>query len=146
MIGQEQLIVSAAVGIIGLGGFLAGVGGTETVQEIINDPEPYGLEVMSLEYKNGKFHQLVIPVNADVVPARWTARITRGNEIICSGGDDAPYDGDKYSEPAIMTPAIWTGQIGCKVELGDVALATWTYKNINGHYVTLSSQFTIDQL
>ena len=91
------------------------------------------------EYKDGKFHQRVRPINTKVVRAKWAAKITRSGEILCSGGGIGIYQ-DKVS---IMNEDIWTGGNCPPLKTGDLAIASWTYETVNGHNVTISGEVKI---
>ena len=122
-----------------LGGLLAGVGGTDIVQNIISEPKPYGLQLVELDYKDGDFEQLVVPINTDVVRAKWAAQIIRNGRPICGGGGTAPYTGEKK----YMDANTWTDDECPTLIAGDRAIASWTYENVDGKNITISGEVVI---
>lgn len=139
---NNTLIVCGASCAIALGSFFAGLGAYDIGDSLIGEPEPYGLQLASLEYKEGKFHQKITPINAKVVRADWAAKITRDGKHLCSGGATAPYEGKMLS----MTPSQWTGDNCPSLKKGDVAFASWTYENVNGKNITIYAEIIIDRI
>jgi hypothetical protein len=137
---NNTLIVAAASCTITFGSFFAGIGAYEVGEDFINEPSPYGLQLVSLEYREGNFHQKVVPINAKVVRAKWAAKISRNGTHLCSGGSEAPYDGKSLS----MTASQWTGDDCPALKTGDVAFASWTYENVDGKNITISGEIVID--
>jgi len=92
---------------IGLLYFLVGV----TMMMAWNEYKPRqlaaALEVASLEFRDGKFHQIVRSKSGQELRAYWGAKVVDlDGEYICSGGGISPY-GTGYT-PKIMTPNQWT--------------------------------------
>lgn len=136
---QNTMIYVVAACCTGAVSFLAGAGGADIISDFHKNPEPYGLQLVSLDYKDGEFHQIVAPINTDIVQADWSAQILRGDIPLCGDGGRAPYDG----EPKRMDPDSWTGDTCPPLKHGDRAIATWTYKNVNGNIVTISGKVKI---
>ena len=136
---QTTLINFCVACVMGGAGLFAGVGGAEIFQGIIDEPKPYGLQLVSLEYENGEFKQLVAPINAPVVEAKWAAQIVRNGRPLCGGGGVAPYNG----EPKVMTPSAWTGDDCPPLISGDKATGSWTYENVDSRNIVLSGEVII---
>ena len=136
---QGTLLNVGIASVMGVSSFMIGVGGTEIFQGIIDDPKPYGLQLVSLEYENGEFKQLVAPINAPVVEAKWAAQIVRNGRPLCGGGGVAPYNG----EPKVMTPSAWTGDDCPPLISGDKATGSWTYENVDNRNIVLSGEVII---
>lgn len=136
---NNTLIIAGCSGAITMASFMLGVGSYEVVDAFVHDPKPYGMQVVSLDYNAGMFHQLVRPINADAVRAEWAAKITRNGVHLCSGGSVSLYTGTSIS----MTPSQWTGDECPVLQAGDSAFASWTYENVDGKNITISSEVII---
>ncbi|WP_299078720.1 hypothetical protein [uncultured Paraglaciecola sp.] len=130
-----------AVGIAALGslGFLGGVGSIDIANKFTKPPTHYHLDLKSLTYENGEFHQLVVPVGRAVIQANWSAKVLRGTHILCDGGNTAPYEGS----PVSFTPSDWTGDKCPDLMAGDVAIASWEYKTNEGFTASIVGKVTI---
>jgi len=136
---QTTIINATVAGGFAFGSFLMGVGGYELAETIISKPKPYGLQLQELSYVDGDIHQLVVPINAEAVPAVWASKISRGERILCYGGAKSNYDGVKH----IFTPSEWTGGDCPELQPGDIASASWSYQDVNGKTITLSGNVII---
>lgn len=127
---------ACCVGVISL---FAGAGGYDAAKNVFSDPKPYGLQFVSLEYRDGRFTQDIRVLNADAVRAEWAAKIMRGTDILCAGGGTSTYQGKLVT----MAPDVWVGDNCPPLEAGDMAFASWTYENVNGKNVTISGELEI---
>lgn len=139
---NNTFITATGYGFISLFGFFAGIGGHGVVEGIVSKPEPYGAQLVSLAYQNGKFIQHIKPINTDAIRMKWAAKIERNGEIICSGGNVSTY----LNKPSLMTPNTWTGDDCPVLKNGDVAYASWTYETVDGYNVTISGQLPLENI
>lgn len=100
------------------------------------------LEVVTLEFLNGLFHQLVVPMSGDVRQARWTASIWLDGKFVCGGSGTGTYI--KRTEPVKFTPNDWTDDDCSRMEPGAeyVAVAAWEYAGNHGQIHTINDQLT----
>tara|TARA_R110002126_G_scaffold290704_4_gene448308 strand:+ start:12987 stop:13490 length:504 start_codon:yes stop_codon:yes gene_type:complete len=118
------------------------------ISRLLDDPRFYRsdvpvvhLEVVSLEFFDGLFHQLVVPVGGDLVQARWTASIWRNQDFICGYFGWAPYR--PKAIPSRFTPDNWTGDDCGALVVGQRyrAVASWTYVGADRETYTVPKQF-----
>lgn len=114
--------------------------GITSVADFINY-EPIGMRVVQLDYADGKITQNHEIYGIEGLQAQWTAKIKRGDVLLCGGrnGGFATYDGSRSQMPVDM----WVGEAegACPpLKAGDTLSATWTWadhKNIR-HSITAS--------
>jgi len=139
---QTNLIVAAAVLGLSFVGLNLGVGVQKTATKISSPPPPISMKLQSLEYSEGMFGQ-AFEVEGGIIQADWAAEIVRDNISLCSGGGKAPYEG--RSELEYYTPDKWTGDTCPALQSGDVARAVWTYRTVDGLFVSISGEITIQE-
>jgi len=139
---QTNLIVGAALLGISFIGLNFGVGVQKTAAKISAPPPPISMKLQSLEYKKGMFGQ-AFEVEGGIIQADWAAEITRSDMSLCAGGGTAPYEG--RSELEYYYPDKWTGDTCPSLQVGDVARAVWTYRTVDGLFVSISGEITIQE-
>lgn len=90
----------------------------------ITTQDPVGMHLVSLEYNEGHVTQRHEVFGTDTIIADWAAQVIRGDEVLCSGGSRATYNGitDKT-----MALDIWVGDKCPEVKAGDALIASWEY-------------------
>ena len=82
------------------------------------------LSVVSLEYDDGVFDQLLEVRGADSLQATWSVEISRNGEYLCGGGGRGVYQNKRQR----MTVRDWAGSDVCgDLRSGDRAHATWEW-------------------
>lgn len=137
---NNSLVTAAVSAAFAIGGFFAGVGGTDVAMNVVSPPTR-GLQLSALEYDTAKnvFRQKIEPVGTQSVKAEWAANIFRGSELLCAGGGTGNYRGITIE----FTPDAWTGSRCPPLRPGDFASATWEYKNSEGVLVSVSGQIIV---
>lgn len=104
-------------------------------------PDPY-IEVVSLEFRDGKVWQQVRAVNAEQIRGTWSAGINSEDRFVCSGGGVAPYF-DRRA-PVGFTPDEWTGDDCSDLSPGETytARATWEWLGSDGKARSTSKAIT----
>lgn len=142
---HNTMIVYLLSGVLGVIGLLAGVGAGNVVEKATKPPAPISMHLKDLRFENGEFAQSFRIMGADAIGADWTAKITRGERILCSGGGRSAYSNNTEGEFARMSPSDWTNAKCPKSKPGDVGLATWTYRTTEGYFVTISGEVTVTE-
>lgn len=115
---------------------------SDAVNRFITGKEPVNhLRLESIEFKEGHFHQLVIPERGGVKPASWSASIYQGSKFICGGSGRGAYGERKV--PAIFTPDEWAGDDCPGLTVGEKyqGRATWTYWGVDNQNYEISVIF-----
>lgn len=99
------------------------------------------LRVEKLQFKDGSFHQIVVPTLDAAIRANWAAKVMRDGEFLCGGGNSASYL--PRTEPLIMDPHEWTGDECPVFEPGVTytAEAVWNWIDRTGKHHTISQSF-----
>ena len=137
---MNNLIIGVGSSVFAFVAFMAGVGVTDVTKSVLLKPKEYGAQFVFLKFENGRFHQHIKPINISELRMEWAAKISRNGEIICSGGDVSVYT----DQVAIMNPNIWTDDDCPPLQSGDVATASWTYKNVDNHNVTFGVEIVLE--
>ena len=101
------------------------------------------LSLLELDYQDRFIRQSVIAINADHLPALWSAVIYNQVGVpICTGSSNFNYD----SIPDIisMTVLTWTDDLHCRLVVGNEyrGLATWSWRNSSNFPRSISGDFT----
>ena len=125
--------------------FLAGAQGFELIQGFAGGPKPYTLAPEKLSYSDGKVHQKMHVDGIAAIPGAWSAEIDRHGQTICRGAGNGLYDKEEYKAAKKFTPRDWTGDKECPEYLrtGDTLRAVWTYTDLNGQTVNVSTSFVV---
>ena len=127
--------------IIGAGALIAASMGWSGVKDLNRAPEPAGMRLVELRYEDGQFYQEHVVYGAERIRAEWAAKIVRGDEFLCVGGGVSTYQNGGSPK---MTPSYWTDAECPELEAGDVATATWEYKDERGVVQRISGEITIE--
>ena len=135
MIGTATHLVMGGL-VTGLGtlGLFAGIGFADLIT--INERS---MSVVELSYQDSHFIQSH-KVEGEPIKGSWSAEIMRGDEQLCSGGGEAPYEGGIKK----FTPDDWTGADCPDLQQGDIARAVWEYRLNNGGLASVSAQIKIE--
>lgn len=127
-------VISSAVvsGLAGIG-LLAGVG----VADLFVTKERT-LALINLSYEDGYFIQSH-KVDGGPIKGYWSAEIMRGNEQLCSGGGEAPYETGVKK----FIPDDWTGADCPELKKGDLARAVWEYRLRSGAIASITGTVVI---
>lgn len=137
---QNTIATAFGSAILGAVGLFTGVGSIEVYQSLTSQPDRR-LEISGLDYRDGMFVQSSQVHGVDGLPARWTAKIVRGNNLLCSGGDDSAYSNGTLH----MTPDQWTGDDCPSLQAGDRAIASWEWRDESGFVYTITREIIIEE-
>ncbi|MFK7846840.1 MAG: hypothetical protein AB8G77_16185 [Rhodothermales bacterium] len=86
--------------------------------------DPVSMHLVSLDYSDGQVTQRHEVFGTERIIADWAAQVTRDNQVLCSGGDKATYNGitDK-----MMSLDFWVGDTCPELQKGDALVASWEY-------------------
>ena len=139
---QNSMVYAAIVTAMGVAGLGMGVGVEKTTSAITSPPPSVSMSLKKLVYEHGEFGQS-FEVSGGAIKAEWAAEVIRGNRQLCLGGGQAPYEGK--SEIKYFTPDQWTGSECPELQTGDIGRAVWTYRTIDGLFVTISGEIVIEE-
>lgn len=119
--------------------FFVGVGGVDVIQTYTATPAPRQIQLVSLDYRDGKIGQDLIVSGAPEVPARWTALIRRPGRVgsVCDGSGNWNYPKRNKGDVKWFTPDEWTGGTCPPLQVGDELSVTYEYTTVEG-FVTVS--------
>lgn len=124
-------INAAATGVVlafGSIGLFAGVGAADFFSE-----KERSIALVDLNYTDGYFIQSH-KVEGGPIKGYWSAEIMRGNQQLCSGGGEAPYEtGVKQ-----FNADDWTGADCPELKEGDLARAVWEYRLRSGAIASIT--------
>lgn len=131
-----QLIAIGSVGLWVLVAMDDRIAGLLTTRETLHT-----LVVKSLEFKDGEFHQIVVPKGTSEIRGKWSADISQGSRYICGGGDEAPYG--PRATPLTLSPDLWTDDDCSAMRNGEqyTASAVWENYDQYGNIQRVSRQF-----
>ena len=140
---NNLLLNSIIILFVGFVGVLVGTGAAEIAYRISRGdvPEAYALQIeyFGWNWNNYTIEQHIIPVGALIIPATWTAEITRNGVILCRGSDVGNYEG----QFSAFTPDSWTGSQCPIIQEGDTLVASWEYTSVNNNNVIISIVETV---
>jgi hypothetical protein len=133
--------VSSAFGAAAIG--LVVASGANFTAEAIN-PAAKGLAVKEVWFKDGKFYQRIASASGQPMSGEWDAEIYRvssdgASMQLCAGSGIGVYSGELKS----YTPDGWTLDYCPPILPGDIAEASWSFRNEEGIYQSVGVQFEI---
>lgn len=138
MKGPITAIAALAVGAgVVWGGIEATVG---AVSELLAPPPARVLELQTIEISAGEVRQHILPRGADSIAATWAAKFTRADRVLCAGSGGSNYTG----APTRFTPSEWVGRDCPEIRPGDMASATWEWRDDHGHVRSMSVRMAVE--
>lgn len=104
------------------------------------------LRIESVYFRDGAFHQKIVPTASEPRQADWSASIFYGPVFVCGGGGNGTYL--QRTRPAVFSANDWTGDEchdaphALTPGLEYQAYATWRYLTSDGAPHELSVQFS----
>ena len=99
---------------------------------------------VSLQYSKGLIGQTFIVTGSKPIPAHWVAEINRAGTPICSGDGFNSYEPRGKEKIIWFKVDQWVGDKCPVLKKGDLATATWTFRNLIGIPITVSDSVVID--
>ena len=142
---HTTIINGLAVCCVSVFSILAGAGGYDVVQTYTSIPATRHIQLVSLDYKDGKIGQDLIVSGAPEVPARWIAVIRRPNQVgsICDGSGNWNYPQRYQGDVKWFTPSEWTDDNCPPLQIGDELSVTYEYTTAEGFATVSGGNLTI---